>query len=82
MRVFPNPVHDYATVQYHFDGQNNSGVALEIYNSMGQRVYNLRLAAGADSQVINMSGMASGVYTVLAKSAQGILGKTILVKVY
>jgi len=55
--IYPNPVHDYFVVD--FDG--NKELRLEVYNSIGEKIYQKTVANGI---VINTSSWSSGVYFV------------------
>ena len=60
--AFPNPTMGAATVSYVVSGQQE--VALEVFNSLGQRVRTL--AAGKQSGIkeYSLSGLSSGAYFV------------------
>ncbi|HEY9166213.1 MAG TPA: T9SS type A sorting domain-containing protein [Candidatus Kryptonia bacterium] len=60
---YPNPFNPGTTVS--FDLKKTSTVAIDIYNTLGQRVEELNygtLTSGRYSESINMSRFASGVY--------------------
>ena len=53
--IFPNPALDYFTVNFDLD----SSPLLEVYNSLGVKVYNEVVVNGS---VINISGWPKGIY--------------------
>jgi pectin methylesterase-like acyl-CoA thioesterase len=69
MQLYPNPTPDgrltLALRNYREPAQ------LSILNALGQRVASATVPAGAASQVLDLSGLAPGVYTVQARTASG-----------
>jgi hypothetical protein len=69
IQLYPNPTPDgrltLALRNYREPAQ------LSICNALGQRVATATVPAGAASQVLDLSGLAPGVYTVQARTASG-----------
>ncbi|MGI4761466.1 MAG: pectinesterase family protein [Janthinobacterium lividum] len=69
IQLYPNPTPDgrltLALRNYREPAQ------LSICNALGQRVAVATVPAGAASQVLDLSGLAPGVYTVQARTATG-----------
>jgi hypothetical protein len=69
IQLYPNPTPDgrltLALRNYREPAQ------LSICNALGQRVATATVPAGAASQVLDLSGLAPGVYTVQARTAGG-----------
>jgi pectin methylesterase-like acyl-CoA thioesterase len=69
IQLYPNPTPDgrltLALRNYREPAQ------LSICNTLGQRVAAATVPAGAASQVLDLSGLAPGVYTVQARTASG-----------
>lgn len=61
--VFPNPTKDYINVL--FDGKTDETVS--IVNDVGQKIYECQLYRG--NNVVHLTGLAQGVYFIMAKSA-------------
>ena len=63
--IYPNPVHDIATVQVTLP-QNNTNVTLVITNISGITVYKKQFVSGTTqvNQEIDMSNFGKGVYVV------------------
>ena len=60
--VFPNPSVGAATISYVVPGQQE--VALDVFNSLGQRVRTLAAGKQAGANEYSLSGLASGAYFV------------------
>ncbi len=65
--IYPNPAEDYITVA--FRTQNPGTYNIKIQNILGQIVFDKNDAAlvGNNSQVINLEGIAKGVYVISIK---------------
>lgn len=69
LRLYPNPARGTATIL------NHSTIAMKqiaVYNLAGQVVYQAA-ADRRDSHTLNLSGIASGIYTVSILTEQGIV---------
>jgi pectin methylesterase-like acyl-CoA thioesterase len=69
MQLYPNPTPDgrltLALRNYREPAQ------LTVCNALGQRVASATVPAGAASQLLDLSGLAPGLYTVQARTASG-----------
>jgi len=76
IKIFPNPSDGAFTITY-----NTLQPAISIYNSLGKLVYKKEKAAQG-SEVIDVSGLAEGMYIVKVSSAKGVLynGKLVIQK--
>lgn len=72
--VYPNPVEDVLNVTLNSD----AGSTLYLYSSAGVQVETTTVAG--TSAEINVSGLASGVYTLVVKNEYGVFSKQILKK--
>jgi hypothetical protein len=62
-------------------GKNITGdVQLRLINSMGQIVWEKRLSniAAGQMQIVDMKGIAKGVYTVVITSKEGVVTKKLM----
>ncbi|RMG83640.1 MAG: T9SS C-terminal target domain-containing protein [Bacteroidetes bacterium] len=72
VEIYPNPVQNTLTVAY-----PNEAFKLEIYNQIGQKVYQQNARETAS---IEMNGMPEGVYFVRISSAQNVVVKKVVKK--
>jgi hypothetical protein len=78
LKLFPNPAKEQATLYFSENGITN----ITIYNIFGREVYchNMQNSKGANSETINVSGWAKGMYIVKASTAEGIKTSKLLVE--
>ncbi|MGI4873981.1 MAG: beta strand repeat-containing protein [Janthinobacterium lividum] len=71
LRVYPNPTHD-GLLTLELSGYREA-VSVRIANALGQVVYTgeVNSSALAQPQVLNLSGLATGVYVLQARTASG-----------
>lgn len=74
LEVYPNPSKGIFTVE--MKNGKMQAAQVEIYNYMGERVYNAALQA---TSRIDLSNQAEGVYFVQVKTSGGVLTKKIIV---
>lgn len=75
IQVFPNPASGVVTVDYGFTDWSKKGwVSLQIVNELGQLVYEQPLPQYSGFQKVNVSGLVSGVYHVLIKRDNAVIG--------
>ena len=82
LNIFPNPGNGN-TFNLMFAGNENDKMMIDIYDSEGQKVYSgiIYNSNAKESNVINPSEkLASGVYMVVATSANEIITKQFIVK--
>ena len=63
--TYPNPAHQRATVRFAIpEGTEASGATLRLYDVMGRQVRTVTTSpeAGRHKQILDVSGLASGVY--------------------
>ncbi len=75
IRVYPNPVSSQITV----DGLWTA-CSIRIVNSTGQVLRTIQVPAGMPKQVINMSGLAPGLYLIHIANGQGKLRTFSIIK--
>lgn len=75
--VAPNPTTDILYITSDLFGQDN--YRIQVLNSMGQFVYEQR-ASSAETQSINVSGLASGIYTLNICTTRRIYRKKIIIQ--
>ena len=68
--VFPNPATTQTTITY---PTAEKAMMLQIYNMLGQKVYEEKLSKGSSQAIINTSGINSGLYKVVAGESGGSL---------
>jgi hypothetical protein len=73
MSLYPNPTSDVVNVFLNTGMQESSNVSIEVYNTLGQKVYEwYGSVADQYSHSVNLSGEASGQYMVKTKIGQQI----------
>jgi hypothetical protein len=68
MRIFPNPVQNYANIEFKVEDAN-SAVLIEIFNIRGQKVSEERLSRltkGKNTVQLNMVSLDRGTYIMRA----------------
>ncbi len=79
--VYPNPASDRSAVDFTLTGKED--VAIFVYNNVGEAVYSRNegtLSAGEYTFEIPTASLASGVYMVNIKTAQGSSVKKLVIK--
>ncbi|MCF8299361.1 MAG: family 16 glycosylhydrolase [Saprospiraceae bacterium] len=61
-KLYPNPAHDYLTVEYITAGKLYNKLWLEIYDSQGKQVFTKQLQGGDNEELIGLSDLSSGTY--------------------
>jgi hypothetical protein len=78
--VYPNPADDYAVIGIKLEKE--SGISLNIYDISGKVVYNNeapQASVGQNEITINTANFASGMYTIVVRTADGILREKLMV---
>ncbi len=70
LNIFPNPAPTQTTITYTLLNKESQ---LQIYNMLGQMVYEEKLAKGSSQTIINTTGFNSGFYKVVAGESSGSL---------
>ena len=81
VRVYPNPVKDALRVS--FGMQTTADVQITVSNALGQVVRDLgnaNFAAGANTTTIQTADLASGMYVVSLRTAEGTVSRTFIVE--
>jgi len=79
--VYPNPAHGTATLLLPLTLRGNQATAVSVVDNVGRVVLSRTLAAGADETLeLPVSGLAPGVYSVLARTAAGLVAKRLVVQ--
>ncbi len=76
IKVFPNPSNGLVTIA------NNSGIKMKsiaVFNIMGQKVYSTAQQQ-AEKYMLNVSGMAAGIYNIVIDTDKGAISKKLDVK--
>lgn len=76
--VFPNPATDVVNVKF---AEINGDVTLQLFSNDGKQVQsgNANVVAG-QSTTVDVSGLASGIYTLRVTGANGTYSKKVIVK--
>ena len=78
--VYPNPAEDYAIIGIQL--KKESSLSLTIYDISGKVVYNNeapRVSVGQNEITINTANFASGMYTIVVRTADGILREKLMI---
>ncbi len=70
MRVYPNPATTQTTITYPIA---EKVIMLQIYNMLGQMVYEEKLPKGSNQCTINTNGFKAGLYKVVVGESSGTL---------
>ncbi len=70
LQIFPNPATIQATITY---PQQNKEIQLQIYNMLGQMIYEEKLAKGSSQTTINITGFKPGLYKVVVGESSASL---------
>ena len=70
INIFPNPATTQATISY---PSTEKGIMLQIYNMLGQLIYEEKLPKGSNQTTINTNGYKSGLYKVVVGESSGSL---------
>ena len=79
--VYPNPARGTATLLLPASLRAQQATAVTVVDNVGRTVLARTLAAGgADALELPLAGLAPGVYTVLAHTANGLVAKRLTVE--
>jgi hypothetical protein len=62
LKLYPNPAYDYITVSCKLDEYVQSGYKLQIYNALGQLLYERALSVYNEELMIPLGGYPAGNY--------------------
>lgn len=62
LKLYPNPVYDYITVSCNLDQYVQSGYKLQLYNALGQLLYERALSVDNTEQMIPLGEYPAGNY--------------------
>jgi hypothetical protein len=79
--VYPNPAHGTATLLLPVALRGNAATTVQVVDNVGRVVLTRTLAAGsAETLELPLNGLATGVYSVLARTAVGLVAKRLVVQ--
>ncbi len=64
LKLFPNPAHDFTTLEYRTASIEYLELKLEVYDSRGKLVLQKALEAGDREELLDLSALASGLHVV------------------
>lgn len=79
--TFPNPANSTLTMNYIFNSSEK--IKLALYNSLGQQVMVIAdntVSAGAFTTTIDISGLASGVYSCKLETESTVITKQVVIQ--
>lgn len=79
VELFPNPAHHSATLTLP-EGMRQQPATATLYNSLGQVVRDVPIAAGASSTALDLHGLATGAYWLRLHTSQGTFSKRLSVE--
>ena len=79
--VFPNPAHGTATLLLPVALRGQQATTVTVVDNVGRVVLSRTLAAGtAEALELPLAGLAPGVYSVVARTAAGLVAKRLVVE--
>ena len=79
--VYPNPAHASATLLLPVALRGKSATSVSVVDNLGRTVLTRTLAAGpTETLELPLTGLAPGVYSVLARTAAGLVAKRLVVQ--
>jgi hypothetical protein len=79
--VYPNPAHGTATLLLPLALRGTATTAVSVVDNLGRTVLTRTLAAGtAETLELPLTGLATGVYSVQARTAVGLVAKRLVVQ--
>jgi hypothetical protein len=79
--VYPNPAHGSATLLLPVALRGAQATAVSVVDNLGRTVLTRTLAAGAaETLELPLGGLATGVYSVQARTAAGLVVKRLVVE--
>jgi hypothetical protein len=78
VNVYPNPTSGVVTLD--LNGSMAQTAKVEVYNAMGQMVMNQNYSEAASKFEINLSGNATGVYTIKLISEGTVVTKRVVLQ--
>ncbi|MDQ2772409.1 MAG: DUF4394 domain-containing protein [Bacteroidota bacterium] len=79
--VYPNPAHASATLLLPVALRGKAATSVSVVDNLGRTVLTRTLAAGpAETLELPLAGLAPGVYSVLARTAAGLVAKRLVVQ--
>ena len=63
-KVYPNPSHDFITIEYR-TGDKYNKLSIAIKDATGKTVYTKQLKVGDSEEMINLTELKSGVYSLM-----------------
>ena len=64
LKIYPNPSHNYITLEYR-TGDKYSSLSIAIKDATGKTILTKQLKGGNSEEMINLSELKSGVYSLL-----------------
>ncbi|MCI1186348.1 DUF4394 domain-containing protein [Hymenobacter sp. DH14] len=79
--VYPNPAHGTATLLLPMALRGTAATTVSVVDNLGRTVLTRTLAAGsAETLELPLNGLATGVYSVQARTAVGLVAKRLVVQ--
>ena len=79
-QLFPNPTNNILSVSLEQDRSGSDNLIFEIYNSLGQVMLRQKISHQLSEQKIDVSELANGLYALVIKKNESIIGVSKFVK--
>jgi Secretion system C-terminal sorting domain len=69
--IYPNPAKDHLTVSFYSDKSQSAKIEIITLDGKKQKVMNVSLITGSNTQTISLNKLSSGIYAVRTISEEG-----------
>ena len=81
-KVYPNPSHGKFTINAGENGKEIVGASLEVFNTLGTKVYSTPTLSLQNALEIDLTGLPAGVYSIRVYHKRNIYTEKIVLDLY
>ena len=78
-KVYPNPSHGKFTINAGENGKEIVGASLEVFNTLGTKVYSTPTLSLQNALEIDLTGLPAGVYSVQLRLRGNIFTEKVVI---